>query len=63
VEQDCTHRYCRLSRWPTELGIAPEKWLLERSNVLSFVNLPISAGINPLMLLFCRRLTDIKIKT
>jgi hypothetical protein len=27
--------------------------LLERSSVLSFVSLPISAGIGPVMLLFC----------
>jgi len=50
----CTHRYCRLSRWPTEVGIPPYRWLLERSSVLSFVSLPISAGIGPVMLLFCR---------
>lgn len=52
----CTHKYCRLSRLPTEVGIAPYRWLLERSSVLSFVSLPISAGIRPVMLLFCRRL-------
>lgn len=56
TELHCTYKYWRLSRWPTEFGIPPEKWLLERSSVLSFVSLPISSGIGPLMLLFCRRL-------
>lgn len=60
VEQNCTHKYWRLSRRPTELGISPEKWLLERSSVLSFARLPISAGIDPVMLLFCRSLQQEK---
>lgn len=58
----CTHKYWRLSRWPTELGISPRNWLLERSSLLRFASLPISAGIGPLMLLFCRRLHHQKIK-
>lgn len=58
----CTHKYWRLLRWPTEQGISPWNWLLERSSLLRFASLPISAGIGPLMLLFCRRLHHQKIK-
>ena len=56
VEEKGTHKYWRSLRRLTEPGISPEKWLLERPSVLSFVSLPISAGIRPLMLLFCSRL-------
>lgn len=50
------HMYWRRLRWPRVEGICPVKKLLERSSVWSFESLPISAGIGPVILLFCKSL-------
>jgi len=51
-----THKYRRLSRWTTEEGISPYKWLLERLSSLSLPSLPISGGIVPVMWFFSSKL-------
>jgi hypothetical protein len=53
-----THKYSRLSRLSTVLGISSYKWFLERPSTLSFPSLPIFVVIGPVMLLFCRALQD-----
>lgn len=50
------YMYWRLDKWPKEEGISSVNRLSERSIVLSLFSLPISAGIGPVIWLFCNNL-------